>query len=411
MNQTDCLFFTLVAGDGEAGGDYHSKHKHWPANSLDQWSDFDELTTAESIYPCLDHFNILLKQRLAGSRRNRHSGSNVRHLIRVYWASKEVVHSIHRARVRLESDPRYPHHSHHHYHHNHRRPHHHSANRPSKLLELRQLNYVREYSLTESHSELLRVKCDIFEPRESIFYCFVFVILRHSSVLAEYPPHCVPSLRHSATFVQTAVLAESSHTEPNPGNGQSGLVTGGEKKYLNDDYSPLSKQSISSTASLGESNEWDHNRIPPPGPAYDLVRRNEMPDGEEETDYFANQDHIRQFALKSTNDGNDQSDYRRNSAGQRRKVLIQSRACHCTTSESASQSSDNLMSRNSVVGINLTHSETIVLHLIITSCPISEWRNYDRSSEVKLNDENATEDGNYDPGSLGKYFLSFVLEN
>ena len=147
--------------------------------------------------------------------------NRTRQLVRVYTASKEVVEEIAAATEHhLATDRLYPVKNHHHSHHKYRRRrpnhHHHHPLRPSMLIELRQLQYVREYHLPV-RSQLLRVRCDVFEPAESIYYCFIYVVLHRGAVHFESLPYCVPT-----TLTASSTAAEDDDDEAVVKGGDNG---------------------------------------------------------------------------------------------------------------------------------------------------------------------------------------------
>ena len=163
--------------------------------------------------------------------------NRTRQLVRVYTASKEVVEEIAAATEHhLATDRLYPvknhHHSHHKYrrrrpnHHHQNHHHHHHPLRPSMLIELRQLQYVREYHLPV-RSQLLRVRCDVFEPAESIYYCFIYVVLHRGAVHFESLPYCVPT------------TLEASSTAAEDDDDEEAVVKGGDN---GDDQSMMMKR-------------------------------------------------------------------------------------------------------------------------------------------------------------------------
>lgn len=414
-------------------------HHHRLKVKLNDFSPPSELITAESIYPCLDHFAILLKQKENVKLDNPHhhhhhhktvsesTQNNTRQLIRVYWATEDIVDSIARAHSRVRygyrqhghhilSHPHPPHsqhpnsHHHHHHHHHQHQPHFFPSTRPSKLIELRLLNYVREYSLTDSN-ELLRITCDIFEPKESIFYCFVYIMLHHSTVLYENVPHCVPTTIDFSRKISKAIrqLPDTNHSEPMADNQSAGdSFNDSVRRYSGKN----SENQLNKQSSLTDTNriEQTSNRqgISPPGPAYDLVTKQHGDDDVEEAkniavsyDYDNTRDlNIKQFALKSTDQSDYETESKRVKQMRRRKVMIQTRSCLCSSSVILS---DKLTKEN-VVKINLTSSETIVLHLIITSCPINEWSDIYKIGDVKVPETGADSASDGDDGHpIGNY--------
>ena len=367
--------------------------------------------------------------------------NETRQLVRVYWATKDVVDRIHLATAQhLSTDRLYPpsnkharykvhskhhhHHQHHHQQHHHLHQHHHSL-RPSMLIELRQLNYVREYVLSPK-SQLIRMQCDVFEPDESIYYCFIYLILYRAAVLFESLPYCVPTISETGPNEAMSSAVDNKIDKLDPIDSKIigstneqmdnliGIVShhSNESKYLNDDhhhqmnreknYQSYGHKRMNQYNVRRRNNELEQIRsmILPPGSAYKRHNKyrkyssqlnehdysdDEANDGDDDDDKNSleigghqnengNDGNIRQFALKSA----DQSDYEleRNRIGssstrrRTKKVLIQTRSCYCAMERESDSNVAN--SETNVVHVNLTASETIVLHLIITSCPTTD---------------------------------------
>ncbi|KAH9391381.1 hypothetical protein TYRP_006984 [Tyrophagus putrescentiae] len=263
-----------------------------------------------------------------------------------------------------------------HHHQNHH--HHHHPLRPSMLIELRQLQYVREYHLPV-RSQLLRVRCDVFEPAESIYYCFIYVVLHRGAVHFESLPYCVPT-----TLTASSTAAEDDDEDEavgDNGDDQSWYQmnddhrqSGGQQHYSLQTDNSISehfnnnaerKASADEAGAIENDGDYDYDPlqqirslIPPPGPAAfgsartrkdeeeSEVREDQMnslpPDNAVDYEETAELDHrstkekednnIRQFALKSSDSlpsssssgssSSLQSDYHRQQQQQQSPIVV-----------------------------------------------------------------------------------------
>lgn len=443
---------------------------------------FREIITAESIFPCLDTFDVVLMRSTDSQPSKERHWSKVKtsnrpfsephhhrnqtrqlvrqfkahaivHLVRLYSCTEKVylqiVDRIASASTQHfgSTDRLYPS-ANSHYgggHYNSRvRGHKH---RPSMLVELRQLNYVREYALPVK-SQLVRMQCDTFEPSESIYYCFIYVILYQNAIFFESLPYCVPTTLNrdqqpasgnpeysgimainKKPAIDSGLIDTPTFDGPVTYMGNVGKTDNSTRKYLKENeqmYSEHERMDKMKTVRAHEKqrHELDEIRsmILPLGPAYEKANplsEKGYTDSVSETDDHLMVDsnekdaNIRQFALKSAEHSEYDTEQRRSAAraSHRKKVLIQTRSCFCA-GQSNGHSVGNIETpslKQSLVRINLTASETTVLHLILTSCPtpVDELA-VDESAEEYTN-YHSTEDHNETMHNARKNFSDVPL--
>ncbi|KAJ6222984.1 hypothetical protein RDWZM_001529 [Blomia tropicalis] len=196
--------------------------------------------------------------------------------------------------------------------------------------------------------QLIRMQCDVFEPDESIYYCFIYLILYRAAVLFESLPYCVPTISETGPNEAMSSAVDNKIDKLDPIDSKIigstneqmdnliGIVShhSNESKYLNDDHHHQMNR---------EKNYQSYGH-----------KRMDQYNSADQSDYELERNRIGSSSTRRRT----------------KKVLIQTRSCYCAMERESDSNVSN--SETNVVHVNLTASETIVLHLIITSCPTTD---------------------------------------
>lgn len=221
------------------------------------------------------------------------------------------------------------------------------------LIELRKLNYVREQVVSTVANEQeyssppsVAIRCDLFEPKESTYYCFIHVIISpRGAILYESLPRCVPTMLNQSISDDILGRQPEFERKDEAEKAMDTMQTLLGNSLLADQEA---EKATSSKANKDNNNQSVNTSRIDVGTLEDEKRN------------------IKQFALKSDRQH------------QHPTLITQTRACHCSglaaTQRSSSPPSSSSSPRAEIdeasehVFLNLTDSETAVVNIIITSC-------------------------------------------